>query len=116
MQEHSIKPSEYGDLDTFLWRDRKGTRTTMIEMDTRHLFYVVKMIWNHACPKELRIDMRHCYRFGRNYSPEYMLRAFQLGWLELKNRSNLTPYMRSSLQVIEDNFWNYKAYVMKEIT
>lgn len=40
---------------TFKWRTAEGEWIAPEKMETRHLFYTLRMIWNHSVPAELRV-------------------------------------------------------------
>ena len=88
----------------FAWRDREGNFLRPSQMPSKRLFYTWKMIWNHACPPELRYWDDHRYEFGSFYTPEYMLQAFRCLYLELKTRSDLGPRMAQAVTEIVESF------------
>jgi predicted site-specific integrase-resolvase len=82
----------------FRWRDREGNHYLPSSMRTRHLFYVLRMIWNHSVPEPMRILPYRHYRFGKFYTAEYMKRAVLAIGRELLNRDDLTAEQWSTLE------------------
>lgn len=79
------------------WRDRDGNMHDPSSMETRHLFYTLRMIWNHSMPLEVGHNVRR-YRFGPHYSPGYMAQGIRFIGSELMTRTDLTPTMISELR------------------
>ena len=85
----------------FLWRDRHGEHHLPAHMETRHLFYTLRMIWNHTMPASARLP-GNLYGFGPTYTREYMLGAIVAIVPELATRTNMTPEWRRQLQHMID--------------
>jgi hypothetical protein len=85
----------------FLWRDRHGERHLPAHMETRHLFYTLRMIWNNTMPASARLP-GNLYSFGPTYTREYMLGAIVAIVPELATRKNMTPEWRQQLQHMID--------------
>lgn len=73
----------------FRWRDRNGVFHSVKDMDTNHLFNVLRMIWNHAVPEGMKILPYHRYTFGKFYTPQYMKDAIRYMAKELSGRTDL---------------------------
>lgn len=78
----------------FQWRDRKGSFHYPSNMETRHLFMTLVMIWNHTMPASHRIFksgswVHHFYTFGPFYTKEYAASAILAMSSELFTRHNL---------------------------
>lgn len=86
----------------FRWRDRKGNFHNPQDMHTRHLFYIVRMIWNHSAPYALRLRPYKSYYFTEFYTPEYMITAIKVLFPELMNRSNRLPFMNMDIELMRD--------------
>lgn len=67
-------------------------------METRHLFYTVRMIWNHTMPVQAQTATFKRYAFGPRYTKEYMLEAIRAMVPELGTRTDLTPGWAAELQ------------------
>jgi hypothetical protein len=80
------------------WRDRKGTFTAPKDMETRHLFYTVRMIWNHVVPMEMQVGHGiKLYRFPDFYTGDYMRRAARQMLPELNGRRDIQKWMQREL-------------------
>ena len=89
----------------FMWRSHDDTRRYVDEMETRHLFYTLRMVWNHSMPEEARSASYKRYSFSPFYTAEYMQDAIRYICRELSTRKNLDP----AWQVELDRF---AAYLM----
>ena len=85
----------------FLWRDRHGHHHPPARMETRHLFYTLRMIWNSTMPASARLP-GNLYSFGPTYTRKYMLSAIVAIVPELATRNNMTPEWRRQLQHMID--------------
>ena len=81
----------------FFWKDRHGVRHLPSRMETRHLFYTLRMIWNNTMPASARIP-GNLYSFGPTYTREYMMGAIVAIVPELAMREDMTIEWRQQLQ------------------
>lgn len=84
----------------FTWIDRYKERHRLCDMETKYVFNVVCMIWNHAMPEEAwtRQDHFRYYFTSRPFSKEYMAQAIREMLPELLwHRQDVTPYQRETL-------------------
>ena len=88
----------------FRWKDRNDNFHDVTNMETRHLFYTLRMIWNHRMPAEARFQQFKRYSFGNFYSPQYMLSAVYHIGRELANRDNLTERQEKELAFMAGYF------------
>jgi hypothetical protein len=84
--------------EDFAWIERGGNRLFPVEMRTSHLFFAIRMIWNHSAPDHMRIKPYQKYVFGPVYTNEYMLSAIANLLRELSKRDDLTPYFIECLE------------------
>lgn len=86
------------DPNTFKWRDRCGREHFLKDMSTTHLFYTLRMIWNHSMPADAQvgIDIKR-YSFPPFYTHTYMMQACTLIFEELSTRTNLPVHLRKEL-------------------
>lgn len=77
----------------FMWRTRHGEYLQTSEMQTRHVFHVVRMLWNHSAPEHLKLYPHHKWSFGASYTPAYVKEAVRAMFLELSNRNDLEEWM-----------------------
>ena len=66
-------------------------------METRHLFHVLRMVWNNFMPARMRIGTVHLYRFGRAYTRAACCRAISRIGSEVLRRPDLTHDQRAQL-------------------
>ncbi len=93
----------------FKWRDRKGKTHLVSNMETRHLFYTLRMIWNHSAPINLRLEPYQKYFFSPSkYSATYIRKAAKHIFLELSRRTDLQFLWVKELKFMERNFKNFK--------
>lgn len=88
----------------FRWRSAGGDFHLIHQMETRHLFFTVKMIWNHSMPLEARSQAYRSYHFGPFYTNDYMLRALAAMCPELLNRPDLTSEHWAEIERWRDYF------------
>lgn len=86
------------DVNQFRWRDREGNFHLPQDMETRHLFYVTEMIWNHFMPEEATTRPYRRYSFGSFYTPYYMKMALWHCIPIVLARTDRTPYMDKTLE------------------
>lgn len=87
--------------NVFKWRDRNGVKHAVTDMETRHLFYTLRMIWNHTMPGAYRLP-GNLYSFGSYYSEPYMLKAVRAITLELAGRTDMTAEWKRQLKQMSD--------------
>lgn len=87
----------------FQWRDREGNWHYPENMSTKHLFFTLRMIWNHSVTDEFQIEPFRRYNFGATYTQQYMAEAVTNICKELSKRNDLTNYYRYCLGLI--NTW-----------
>ena len=73
----------------FKWRTRNNEFILPEEMETRHLFFTIRMIWNHSAPANLKLNPYHKYRFNSFYTSSYMKEAVENMIKELKKRKDV---------------------------
>jgi hypothetical protein len=59
----------------FEWRDRDGHRHDPRKMETRHLFYTLRMVWNQLAPDDGKIPCTPHHLDPASYPMEYLWRA-----------------------------------------
>ena len=60
------------------------------DMGTSHIFYTIRMIWNHTVPEHLKIRPFRGYNFSPFYTVEYMEQAMAVLSEELARRGSLS--------------------------
>jgi hypothetical protein len=87
-------------IEGFMWRDRQGTFHKPENMTTQHVFFTLRMIWNHSAPLGMRIKPYKQYNFGSFYTKDYMITAVYALAEELSTRTDLQPYFIKCLNII----------------
>ena len=87
-------------LTHFMWKDSKEIFYRPEDMKTKHIFFTLRMIWNHAVPKDMQILPYKKYSFGSFYTKEYIKRAIKDLLSELSKRDDLTPYFKKCLTLM----------------
>jgi len=95
------QPPMFALVDSFKWLDRQGNFHRIDNMETRHLFHVVRMVWDHSMPKEWQTRFPRRYHFSEFYSEDYMALAVRLMLPALLHRRDLTPEMWYWLSFME---------------
>ena len=72
------------------WRERTGAMVSPAEMQTRHLFFTLRMIWNNRMPAHMRVGRVHLYNFGPYYTRHYFSAAILAIGAELHTRTDMT--------------------------
>lgn len=88
----------------FKWRDREGKFHRVQDMETRHLFYTLRMIWNHTMPVSVQFRPFHQYHFDDFYTTAYMKAAIIHIGHELVNRKNIMPWWQRDLDKMAQYF------------
>lgn len=86
--------------DKFKWRDRKGNFHYPKGMKTRHLFFTLRMIWNHTMP--LKFMPFKMYYFSDFYTPAYFAKAIYHLTVELMKRHDLEPIQVKTIELMID--------------
>jgi hypothetical protein len=98
---------------TFQWKDKHDNFHFPSDMETRHLFYTLKMIWNHTMPFEAKIVPYKLYDFGPYYTEEYLKKAIYYITIELSTRNDMKPNWQIELQRMIDYLKNFSE--LKEL-
>lgn len=92
----ALRPGEI--IPGWLWRTNREGDISPVHMETRHLFYTLRMIWNHTMPTSMRVGKEiRLYRFGARHSRQYMREAIVQIGAELFKRDDIAPWMREEL-------------------
>lgn len=74
----------------FKWRTQQNEWLLPSEMETRHLYYTLRMIYNHSMPSDVRLYPYKQYRFDPNiYTKEYITEAIRNLSYELATRNDI---------------------------
>ena len=77
------RPEGYRD---FPWLTGRGVALPIRDMESEHLFFVLRMVWNAFMPAEARLG-RHINRgFGEQHPTHYLQEAVRCMFAELRDR------------------------------
>ena len=79
------------------WRDTHATFHSPARMGTQHLFFTLRMIWNHRMPAAARIPGCPVHTFHPHYTDEYFKEAILHLSVELVKRTDMTPTWQKQL-------------------
>lgn len=85
----------------FEWRAKTGVFYAPRNMKTSHVFFTLKMIWNHSTPEHMHIVPFKSYRFSDYYTIGYMTKAVRHLSKELAKRSDLSLHAKKCLRIIQ---------------
>lgn len=84
--------------DNFVWRTGNNQCIPPVAMETKHIFYTLRMIWNHHMPEDAKIRPYKVYaHLGKTYTKEYLQCAIERLSAELATRSDLYPGLQDQL-------------------
>ncbi len=85
-----------------IWRTKAGQEIPIVEMQTSHLFFSVRMIFNHTVPEKYRLPggERHNYGLSKERSADFMEALLN----ELMNREDLEPRHEKQLKRIKQSY------------
>lgn len=75
----------------FEWRSRDGVFNPVNIMSTHHLWFTVRMAWNHTMPVAARSAEYKKYHFAPFYTAAYMREAIRAILRELAKRTDMEP-------------------------
>ena len=88
------------DVTGFMWLDQNGGCRAPAQMTTHHLFYSIKMMWNHLVPQEYKIIPY--IRYGLNpkrFTEKYCKLAVHELSKELLTREDWWHYYGQMIQI-----------------
>lgn len=92
------------DYDGFVWITHKGVRYTLPDMSTPHMFYALRMIFNHSIPPVFRIGGSFKrYDDVPQWTPEYRREALEVFAEELTRRGDLEENLQYQFEDIQAN-------------
>lgn len=86
----------------FIWKTQDGCDIELSKMTTQHLFFTLRMIWNHSAPVEDRIEPYRRYYFSDYYTDEYVREGVRNMLIELSRRNDLKPYFTRCLNHMKE--------------
>jgi hypothetical protein len=94
----------------FVWKTHKGITYYPEQMETPHLFYSVRMLFNNVVPAPYRVGEFKSYPDIKTWSPGYLYAAMYALASELFNREDLDSDLADQLEEIKLNAaWLYRV-------
>lgn len=87
------------DVEDFKWLAADGRFVRPKDMTTRHLFYTLRMIWNHTVPEHMKFKPYIRYVFPEFYSNQYMILAVRYMMKELLSRTHCEEFVGTVLEM-----------------
>lgn len=88
------------------WRSKDGRFTRPEDMETRHLFHTLRMIWNNTMLAAMRVGNVRLYHFGPHYTTTYLADAVCYIGNELLARPDMTPEQRAQIDQMARHIWS----------
>ena len=99
----AVVPSEH--CVKFMWKDRFDNFHDVKDMSTTHLFYTLRMAWNHAVPEYMQVGENiQRYRFSLWYTKVYWQQAIYYIYTELMARTDLPENLQQQLNQMRKHF------------
>jgi hypothetical protein len=99
-----IPESPCGD---FIWRTHTGQSRYVSDMASPHIFYALRMIFNHSVPPAFRVlrpgETMNRYPDVPNWTPEYRQTAISAFTRELCSRDDLEPELQAQFDDMKAN-------------
>jgi hypothetical protein len=92
----------------FLWATQDGEILTPEEMETTHLFYVIRMIYNHTAPQHLRLPGGH-WQSWEEAPKELKIETLRVMGTELLKRDDLPTSLDIQLGIMRDRCCQFAA-------
>ncbi len=80
-----------------VWKTLNDKFIPISQMDTHHLFYTVRMIWNHVVPKKFKLYSMYEYTFSSWYTKERLQQALCNMLFTLAQRSDIKSTWKAQL-------------------
>lgn len=80
------------------WITSNGEKTALTDMDTKHLFYTLRLLYNSFMPRDLSIGTyKQSYFTPSLYTSEYLLQLVPKMYGELISRTDLSYFYQQQL-------------------
>ena len=88
-------------ITEFMWLDQYNNYHAPAQMSTHHLFYTIKMLWNHFVPEEMKVRPYKQYHLNpKRFTKEYCMRAVRALVKELMTREDRWCYQGQMNQIL----------------
>lgn len=91
-------------INQFKWRTHDGQKLSPSEMETRHLVYTLRMIFNHIAPEEFRVPGGKRWSGVAEMPSDYLRNAVNHMAAEAVKRNDLTAEHIAILKGIRDGY------------
>ena len=88
-------------MNTFRWRQRGGQLWLPADMSTQHLWFTLRVLWNHAVPDDRRLTPYRSYEFGPSYTTDYLDTAWLELGREIRTRKDMRPDWQKEFEWIQ---------------
>lgn len=85
---------------TFIWLDHRGKKHLPQQMATPHLFYAIRMVWNHSVPTYFKIPGVLHRSDVPHWSKAYRIQALEVLGAELFSRDYKKELSADQLQQV----------------
>lgn len=88
---------------TFDWVTREGDVMAIDEMNTDHLYFTCRLIWNSIHGKKYRWDRGRISSFNTSiHTKDYRIKAYKHMIPELEGRPDLTVHQKRQLEKLKE--------------
>lgn len=85
------------------WITSAGQATPVMLMETSHLHYTIRLIWNTFMPEPLHLGPGKITVFANKHPPEYLAEVSKALYSELLSRDDVQPWMLEELDHMQLN-------------
>lgn len=84
------------------WKTSNGQSTKVTNMDTKHLFYIIRLLWNTYMPEPLALGTQKVSYFNVElYTHSYLKEVIQAMYKELGTRQDLDWDLEGQLEQMQ---------------
>ena len=81
------------------WKTSAGSSTELTDMETSHLFYTIRLVWNSFMPRPLSVGTYKAVWFNTElYTSKYLTKLLPALYKELLARDNITDRHKQQLE------------------
>jgi hypothetical protein len=100
--------NEFKSDSEYRWLAKNGRKLLPSEMETSHLFYVIRMIWNNSMPEDAKIEPYVKYTDILEWTPKYVKDSLTNIIEELKSRKDVDVAWASDFNKMYNYFSDIK--------
>lgn len=94
------------------WVTQDGEVMKFSSMKTSHLFFSIRMIYNHSVPWGYQVSHSKQYDM-QNFSPKQRRESLTYLITELSKRKDLEEWMKKQIQIMRDNIAKLNTQQLK---